>query len=129
MASSSSRNTPLTCTPHFKADADQPWVTMDSVIALSLWMSPKTPMTLEDVAQLIENFAATLVQHQLAGQPNARVLSSMVKFRGSVLSMTFRQQTIQRAQMASLAANDYIHEGENFNFLLNQTMTLCCVIV
>ena len=125
MASYSSRNTPLTCTPHFKPDADQPWVTMDSIIAVSLWMSPNTFMTLEDVAQLIENFAATQVQQQLSGQP----LCGNVKFRGSVLSMTFRQQTIQRAQMVSLAAKDYIHEGENFNLLLNQTTTICCVIV
>ena len=125
MASYSSRNTPLTCTPHFKADADQPWVTMDSIIAVSLWMSPNSPMTLEDVAQLIENFAATQVQQQLAGQP----LSGNVKYQGSVLSMTFRQQTIQRAQMTSLAAKDYIREGENFNLILNQTTTSCCVIV
>lgn len=98
-----SSDTTVTCTPHFKDDAHQPWVVQEGVGILSVWMSPSTSLKLENIAQLIENFAAT--------QVNQKVMS----YNGTVQSMTFRGQTILRAQMPNYFAKDYLRDGETFN--------------
>ena len=98
----SSDNT-VTCTPHYKDDAHQPWVVQEGVGIISVWMSPNTSLKLEDIAQLIENFAAT--------QVNQKVMY----YSGTVQSMTFRGQTILRGQMADYFAKDYMNDGETFN--------------
>ena len=125
MGTVASRAQPLTCTPHFKPDADQPWITMDSITAISLWISPNTPMTLEDVAQLIENFAHTQFQQQVAAQPTV----GNYQYQGRIINMQFRQQNIHRNQMTSFAASNYVRDGEPFNFIMHQTTSVCCVIV
>ena len=124
MGGNQGRNIPLTCTPHFKPDADQPWITMDSKTAISLWISPNTPLTLEDVAQLIENFVVSQFEQKLAGQPTC----GKIQLHCSVFSMTFRQQAIDQSQMASLAAKDYVRDGEPFNLFSRQRARESCVI-
>ena len=66
-------------------------------------MPPNSSLKLEDIAQLIENFAASLVNQKI------------VSYNGTVWNMTFHGQTILRAQMADYFAKDYIRDGETFN--------------
>ncbi len=131
MGASSSSVTPLTVTPHYKDDADQAWVTREGLIQLSIWLSPHTTMTLEDVALLVEQFAANSTTQQVQQQAaNNRLAStSNIKYQGRVNSMTFRGQTIDRAQMPNYLAKDYLKEGENFNMLATQHVSICCTIV
>ena len=111
-------------TPHYKDDADQPWVTLEGKVAMSVWLSPKTNMTLEDVAKLIESFAADQVSQQLthsAAQSRLNAGVAGINYRGEVYSMTFRGQNIMRSQMLNFPAKDHLREGEPFNMIFTQT--------
>ena len=65
MGSVQTRIIELTRIPRFKEDAQQPWVTKEDIIQLSVWMHPKSTMTLEDVARLIEQYAVNTTAQQL----------------------------------------------------------------
>lgn len=93
----------VTCTPHFKSDAEQPWVVQEGVGVISLWMHPDSNMTLEDVAALIESFASSQVDQR------------MINYSGRIHNATFRGQTIVREQMSARLARDYVRDGEPFN--------------
>ena len=125
MGGVSSRVTPFTCNPIFKDDVDKPWVASESITALSIWMNPNTNMFLEEVARMIEEFAATLIREQLS----AHVMGGSVKYQGDIISMTFRGQKIDRAHFANCRARDYMRNGETFNLLMSQTSTVCCTLV
>ena len=122
MASVRSGSHTVTCTPHFKNDADRPWITQEGVGIISISLHPKSDITLEDVAKLIENFASRQVSDQLATQPGAAQTMN-IQFRSTVYNMTFRGEIIQRAQMVNHRAIDYMRDGEPFNLLYNFTNT------
>ena len=105
------------CTPHYKEDADKPWVTLESELAYSIWLSPKSSMTLEDVAKLIESFVTGQISQQLAHKDPV----VNYNYEGVVRSMIFRGQDIQRTQMANYSVKDYVREGEPFNLVFAQT--------
>ncbi len=131
MGATSSSVTPLTITPRYKDDADKAWVTREGLLQMSVWLSPRTAMTLEDIALLIERFAADSITQQVQQQSanSSLAATSNIKYQGRVNSMTFRGQIIDRSQMPSLSAQDYLKEGENFNMLATQNVSVCCVIV
>ena len=113
-------------TPHYKDDADQPWITLESQLAISVWLSPKSNMTLEDVAKLIESFAAGQVSQQLthsAAQSPLNAGVANINYRGVVHSMTFRGQNIMRSQMLNFPAKDHLREGEPFNMIFTQSFS------
>ena len=118
MSSTKTGSATFSCTPHYKEDADKPWVTLESELAFSIWLSPKSSMTLEDAAKLIENFAAGQVSRQLALRDDPVV---NYNYQGVVCSMTFQGQDIQRTQMTNCSAKDYMREGEPFNLIFTQT--------
>ena len=93
----------VTCTPHYKDDAHQPWVVQEGAGIISVWMAPNSSLKLVDIAQLIENFASSQVNQKI------------VYYNGTIQSMTFRGQTIHRTQMADYFAKDYMRDGETFN--------------
>ncbi len=125
--------TELSAIPRFKEDAQQPWVTKEGLYQFSIWMHPKNTMTLEDVARLIEQYAANKTAQQLQQQatvnPIAGAASNNTTYTGVVNSMTFRGQVIDRSQLFNYAAVDYMKEGENFSFMATQTFKICCVVV
>ena len=56
--------TTITCTPHIKEDAERPWITQEGDGQISVWMHPKSSMTLEEVAKLVENAAVSQAESQ-----------------------------------------------------------------
>ena len=88
----------LSCTAHFKKDAEKPWVTSDSPIQLNYWFNPITDLTLEDVAASIEEFAR-----------------SQYRSDGQVLSFTIRGQAYSKETMVNFKAAEYLHDKEPFN--------------
>ncbi len=133
MGSIHSRIIELTGIPHFKEDANQPWVTKEGLVQLSIWMQADSTMTLEDVARLIEQYAVNSASQQLQQQatvhPLASATSNSTTYTGIVNSMTFRGQVMNRSQLVNYAAIDYMKDEENFSFLMTQTFQICCVIV
>ena len=97
-----------TCTPHFKQDARNAWITQDGDSKLCIWLHPQSSITLEDAARLIDEYIMTRLQQG----PGAHLVPDQV-----VDSMTFRGQSIARAQMASCRAVDYMRDDEPFPLL------------
>ena len=131
MASVRSGSHTVTCTPHFKNDADRPWITQEGVGIISISLHPKSDITLENVAKLIENFAS----RQVTATQQEAIQAMHIQFRKTVYNMTFRGEIIQRAQMVNYRAVDYMRDGEPFNLLYNFTATVkpwmffcsCCI--
>ena len=42
------------CTPHFKPDAEKPWVTKENKESIHFWFNPYKTQTLLEVAESIE---------------------------------------------------------------------------
>ena len=95
-----------TCTPHFKQDAQTAWITQDGEFKLCIWLHPQSSITLEDAARLIDEY----VMSRLRQGPGGHLTPDQV-----VDSMTFRGQSIARAQMASYRAVDYMRDDEPFS--------------
>ena len=112
----------VSCTPHFKNDAERPWITQEGVGIISISLHPKSEITLEEVAKLIENFSSRQVADQVATQPTITQTVNF-QFRSTVYNMTFRGEIIQRAQMVTYRAVDYMRDGEPFNLLYKFTNT------
>ena len=120
MSTTKTSSVTCSCTPHYKEDADKPWVTLESEQAYSIWLSPKSSMTLEDAAKKIENFEERQVYQQLAEEAALNPLANY-NYQGTVCNMTFQGQVIQRSHMTDYSAKDYMREGESFNLLFTQT--------
>lgn len=116
---------PMSVDTNFKEDAQEPWCTADGPIQLSLWISPNTMMTVEDLAVFLEQFIAETVARRLNHTPG----TGKVDHQATINTMTFRGKTINRSEMVQHAAKDYLHDRERFTFLMTQTVKVCCVIV
>ena len=95
-----------TCTPRFKQDAHNAWVTQDGDDRLCIWLHPQSPMTLEDAAKVIDNYN-TSTRRQYS-----HLVPDLV-----VENMTFRGQTITRSQMVNDRAVDFMKDNEPFSLL------------
>ena len=139
MSSHSTSSITFSVLPKYKNDAEEPWVTQEGQLNMSVWLHPKTSMTLEDVAKLIEKFASSMVSEQLnqASAQNPTVMSmANINYQGTVHMMTFRGQNIRREQMINCSAKEYMRDGETFNMMFTQVMNttvrptklwlLCC---
>lgn len=113
----------ITCTPHFKEDADKAWVTQDSLTAISYWFNPEHGLTLEDAAETIEQF-----------------VQSMPGYSSQIASCTFKSFVIRGEQfskdglmMSAHLAADKLHDGEQFVVKVDKQVgvlgTGCCVVL
>ena len=46
----------VSCTPHFKPDAETPWVTKESITSVHYWFNPEKRQTLLEVVEQIEGW-------------------------------------------------------------------------
>ena len=116
------RNTQiLACTPHFKDDADNPWVT-ESQLELGYWFNPKSEVTLEDVAAAVEKFASSKVSRQFQNEEQVpSPITVTGTYIGQVQSFTIRGQLYSRETLVNYRAVEYLHDGEVFNMEYFQT--------
>ena len=110
----------ISCTPHYKDDIDKPWVNMEGMLNFSIWLGPKSTMTLENVATLIQEFLHSLFSNQTIQTPppswtRAIDRTTKINMEITIQSMSFRGESTPRAQMATLEATDYLHDQEPFN--------------
>ena len=71
----------LACTPHFKDDAQNPWVTLQGPLELHYWFNPKSEVTLENVAAAVENFASSNFNRQVQGAGPVAVTYTVAEYR------------------------------------------------
>ena len=117
----------VSCVAHYKDDIDKPWVSMEGM-NFSLRLHPKSTMTLEDLAKLIEDFLNSLFASnnsslQLPATQQLRVVQKVdVKVQVCLIkSLVFRGESMARAQFATLQAVDYLRDQEPFNVVYEVT--------
>ena len=117
----------LACTPRFKDDAQNPWVTLQGPLELHYWFNPKSEVTLEDVAAAVEHFASSNFSRQVQGAPVA------VTYSGRIQSVTIRGQLYSREALVNCRAVEYLHDGEVFNMdyfqTFQSTVPICCCLL
>ena len=120
----------LACTPHFKDDAQDPWVTMESPLQVSYWFNPQSGVTLEDMAAAMESFASSNFSRQLQGAGGVPGPVS-VNYSGQILNVAIRGQIYSRETLINYSAAEYLHDGEAFNMDYRETIqaSLCCCIL
>ena len=108
----------ISCTPHFKNDAETAWVTQDSLTTVSLWLNPDRGLTLKDVAETIEQFVNTMPGYST--QISSCTLQS-IAIRGEVFTNN----------MSAHMARDKLHDSEQFTVKVVQKVqsAVCCVIL
>ena len=110
----------ISCTPHFKDDAETAWVTQDSLTTVSLWFNPDRGLTLEDVAETIDQFVHTMPG--FSSQIASCTLQSLV-IRGEV----FNKDSLM---LSAHMAGDKLHDGEQFTVKVVKTVGVgCCAIL
>ena len=114
----------ISCVPHYKDDIDKPWVSMEGMMNLSLRLHPKSTMTLEDLAKLIEDFLHSLFANNSSLQARQQfgVIQKVdVKVQVCLKSLAFHGESMARAQFATLQAMDYLQDQEPFNVVYELT--------
>ncbi len=116
---SSSHQMSISCTPYFKQDAEKAWVTQDSLTSVKLYFNPDHGLTLEDIAQTIEQFVHTMPGY------STQVASC------TVASIAIRGEHYSKdSLMSGHMAADKFHDGEQFTVRVDQRVgTGCCAIL
>ena len=110
-------STTVSCTPHYKDDVDKPWCSQVGMMNVAIFLSPKSTMSLEDLAKMIEGFLHTV--HADSGmQANQGMFQTnvSVKYDINIRSMVFQGESMPRsAQMSTLQAKTFLRDQEPFN--------------
>ena len=107
----------ISCTPHYKDDVDKPWYSREGLVNLSVWLSPKSTMSLEDLAKMIEDFLHTVHTDSSVQSTTQQTfqISMDIRFQVNIQSMSFQGENIPRAQMSTLQAKVFLRDQEPFN--------------
>ena len=109
----------VSCTPHYKDDVDKPWCTREGILNITLFLSPKSTMSLEDLAKLIEEFLHTIHADSAMGNrgPHGTFQTNTnVKYEMYIQNMIFQGESMPRsAQMSTLQAKTFLRDQEPFS--------------
>lgn len=112
-------NMTVSCTPHYKDDVEKPWCNREGIINIALFLSPKSTMSLEDLAKMIEEFLHTIhTDSSTSTQTNQGAFQTNmnVKYQVNVRSMVFQGESMPRsAQMSTLQAKTFLRDQEPFS--------------
>ena len=99
----------ISCTPHFKPDAERPWVTRESVTSLHYWYNPEKEQTLLEVAEQIERW----IHHDYEALVSRRTGLFPV-YAMNILSMEIRGVEYDRQALATKTTRDSYRNEEPF---------------
>ena len=100
----------LCCTPHFKPDAEKPWVTRESASSLHYWYNPEKGQTLLEVVEQIE--AWIRYDYEETVQTTAR-------YNINILSMEIRGVKYTREELATKTASETLRNEEPFTLRIH----------
>ena len=119
----------ISCTPHFKPDAERPWVTRESVTSLHYWYNPKTEQTLLKVVEQIERW----IQYDYKALKQGSVLN---QYNMTILCIEIRGVEFDRDVLATKTTTDNFYNEEPFTFRFQNTLSRssssefeCCIII
>ena len=99
----------ISCTPHFKSDAERPWVTRESVTSLHYWYNPEKEQTLLEVAEQIERWI-----HYDYEALVPRKTGLFASYAMNILSMEIRGVEYDRQALAIKTTRDSYRNEEPF---------------
>lgn len=94
----------LCCTPHFKPDAEKPWVTRESASSLHYWFNPEQGQTLLEVVEQIEAWIHQDYQETLQRRG----------YTMNILNMEIRGVKYNREELATKTTRENLHNEEPF---------------
>ena len=119
----------ISCTPHFKPDAERPWVTRESATSLHYWYNPKTEQTLLEVVEQIERW----IQYDYKAL-NPRSMRN--QYNMNILCMEIRGVEFDRDVLAAKTTTDNFYNEEPFTLRFQSTLRYsnssefeCCIII
>ena len=107
----------MSCTPHYKDDVDKPWCNREGMLNIALFLSPKSTMSLEDLAKMIEEFLHTIhADSGIQSHHGAFQTNLSVKYQVNIQSMVFQGERMPRSeQMSTLQAKTFLRDQEPFS--------------
>ena len=133
-----------TCTPHFKPDAEKPWVTKESNTIIHFWFDPRKTQTLLEAAEAIETWAAYEYQNETKKQVKASIDNVPCcmrcclhindnEYHAAITKMEIRGESYDRDAMAVKYTNELFRDGEPITLRTenhgNAPVTLRCAIL
>ena len=118
----------VSCTPHFKPDAEAPWVTKDSITSFHYWFNPEKRQNLLEVIELIEGW----VYHdfsETAQEIEPVSKSCFCAYSISIRSIEIRGIKYNREALASKTTFESLCNEEPFTLRLHSSRTACCAIL
>ena len=131
----------VTCTPHCKPDAENPWVTKETKELIHYWFNPGKIQTLLEVAETIEAWATREYEEeakQAKASMNAVPCSCCIvikdnEFHATITKMEIRGVSYNREEMAHKYARDCLHDAEPVTLKAEarggMTVQPCCTIL
>ena len=134
----------ISCTPHFKEDAQQHWVTQENMFGISYWFNPNEAPTLEDMIGAVENFISANYNKMMPQNMNVAAGGTQVQMhttsnmQGKIVVVTIRGRNYERETLVNYKAGEYLHDGEVFNMdyayqlTMNTTTNVkpfCCTLL
>ena len=103
----------ISCTPHFKHDAEKPWVTKESASSMHYWFNPEKEQTLIEVVEQIEEW----IRYDFAE------VTQNHNYHMGVQSMEIRGINYTREELANKTTGGYLHDEEPFTLRINSIRT------
>ena len=101
----------ISCTPHFKHDAEKPWVTKESASSMHYWFNPEKEQTLIEVVKQIEEW----IRYDFAEV----TLNRMRNYHMGVQNMEIRGINYKREELANKTTGGNLRDEEPFTLRIN----------
>ena len=106
----------VNCTPHFKPDAEKPWVTRESPTFIHYWFNPEKEQTLIEVVEQIE---AWIHYDWTEIWPNRRYMRENPLGYMTAHSMEIRGVKYTREELANKTTRENFRNEEPFTLRFN----------
>ena len=110
-------HTSITCTPHFKSDAEKPWIIKETSTLIHYWFNPGKPHTLLEVAEAIEvwvvsEYAEDIKQAKAIYDSSCCIKANYTEPQATIYKMEIRGVSYDRETMAVKYTNECLHDEE-----------------
>lgn len=118
----------VSCTPHFKPDAESPWVTKESITSVHYWFNPEKRQTLLEVVEQIEGW----IYHdfsETAQEIEPVCKSCFCAYSINIWSMEIRGVKYNRETLRRKTTFESLCNEEPFTLRLQSRRIGCCTVL
>jgi len=117
----------ISCTPHFKDDAENPWITRESQLLIHYWFNPGKTQTLHQVVESIEAWGLNEYQQQV--QRSSALKCCYPDYSLTIDNVEIRGTTYDRQAMTTLYTSSALHNEEPFTMRVHARVLVRCTIL